>query len=953
MSQITFETATHLGTALATLLARRYLTDPGARYDAASGLATGKVPDEMDRRELGRQLEGIADRIVRRLRSFITTATRVPSDVDAEAVARELRAVLEVPFGIELLAGREAEPAGLTRHLQQESSSRAVKLSAAQARLHGIALERSVRFLFQATTVLPRFDALQVPEVLTRLAHSGLDVELVLRAVETVEDRVESPTGDWRVEADYRIALIEEVDRVDLFGADIPPEAQRNLLTEAFVQLNVTGREDGGEEEHRLLSFESLLDRMSGDGGRLLIRGAAGSGKTTLLRWAALQAAGLERTREGSGWTLRRFDEVTKGELVPEPSWRTRVPILVFLRHVAEERMPRPEDFPALVAGGPGRPPETWIRSILASGQALVLLDGVDEVPRAVRDELAEGLRSLLGAFPGNSWVVTTRPDAVTVDWLDDMAFQKARVSPLSVQDRARFVRQWHKAVEGELTRRGRQADLSPEAEALIENLAENPALGPLATNPLLCAMICALHRERHRKLPEDEKDLVEALCHMLLHRRERESGLDASRFPESYRELNYRQKRALVQEIACNMVETGVSAVHTDVATAWIAEALARFPGRSAQEAGVVLETLIERSGMLRETGLDQVDFLHNTFKEYLAGERLADESRIEVLEEMALAEGSHRVALFAVACSNLSFASAFVRRLLYAPAKGPDEERARKVLALQCQAVALALDPDLLSRLEGLVAELFPPRSLEDAEALARLGDAAVPHLARREGMAEEEAVASVRALRLIHTGAARKRLREYRDARSWPVAVELAQAVNPLEIPLVRERVLEGNQVPPEIVRQVTDLSPLAGLEGVTTLDLTNTWVSDLAPLAGLSSLQRLDLDGTQVSDLAPLAGLSGLERLNLARTQVSDLAPLAGLSSLQRLDLTGTQVSDLAPLAGLSSLESLDLSGTQVSDLAPLAGLSSLQGLDLKETQVSDLAPLAGLSSLQGL
>ncbi len=149
------------------------------------------------------------------------------------------------------------------------------------------------------------------------------------------------------------------------------------------------------------------------------------------------------------------------------------------------------------------------------------------------------------------------------------------------------------------------------------------------------------------------------------------------------------------------------------------------------------------------------------------------------------------------------------------------------------------------------------------------------------------------------------------------------------------------------------QVSDLSPLAGLASLQSLNLINNQVSDLSPLAGLASLQSLDLRDTQVSDLAPLAGLASLQTLTLWNNQVSDLAPLAGLASLQWLDLRNNQVSDLAPLAGLASLQRLDLRNTQVSDLAPLAGLASLQTLNLWITQVSDLAPLAGLASLHWL
>jgi Leucine-rich repeat (LRR) protein len=45
-------------------------------------------------------------------------------------------------------------------------------------------------------------------------------------------------------------------------------------------------------------------------------------------------------------------------------------------------------------------------------------------------------------------------------------------------------------------------------------------------------------------------------------------------------------------------------------------------------------------------------------------------------------------------------------------------------------------------------------------------------------------------------------------------------------------------------------VVDLSPLAGLPGLRTLELSDTRVTDLSPLAGLTGLRRLWLDHTHV-------------------------------------------------------------------------------------------------------
>jgi Leucine-rich repeat (LRR) protein len=100
------------------------------------------------------------------------------------------------------------------------------------------------------------------------------------------------------------------------------------------------------------------------------------------------------------------------------------------------------------------------------------------------------------------------------------------------------------------------------------------------------------------------------------------------------------------------------------------------------------------------------------------------------------------------------------------------------------------------------------------------------------------------------------------------------------------------------------------PDAWVPFITELKFRQRGLRDLTPLAGLTALQTLDCSGTRVAALAPLAGLSGLQRLGCSVNLVWDLAPLAGLRAPQMLHCSYTRVSDLTPLAGLSRLQTLD-------------------------------------------
>jgi Leucine-rich repeat (LRR) protein len=258
---------------------------------------------------------------------------------------------------------------------------------------------------------------------------------------------------------------------------------------------------------------------------------------------------------------------------------------------------------------------------------------------------------------------------------------------------------------------------------------------------------------------------------------------------------------------------------------------------------------------------------------------------------------------------------------------------------MALRCRAAALYVDDELDLHVQQLTTTLFPPRNMEDAEALATGGNTAVPFLRYDKNLEAMETAASVRALRLIGTSQARQALSEYLGDRRLAVLSELAQAVNPLEIEWVQEQLLAAKLLPPEIAAQVADLSPLTMLPNLQSINLRGTQVEDLSALANLSSLQSIDLFRTKVADLSPLATLTNLRSLDLFETLVEDLSPLAKLTNLQSLDLFGTKVADLSPLAALVNLERLHLTGTQVEDLSPLVGLSKLRWLDIRNTRIT--------------
>lgn len=158
----------------------------------------------------------------------------------------------------------------------------------------------------------------------------------------------------------------------------------------------------------------------------------------------------------------------------------------------------------------------------------------------------------------------------------------------------------------------------------------------------------------------------------------------------------------------------------------------------------------------------------------------------------------------------------------------------------------------------------------------------------------------------------------------------------------LPDLRELNLEGNNI--------SDLTFASKLTQLTSLNLGDNPISDLTPLAKLTGLNELGIDFGKVSSLSPLSTLTGLRRLSMAHNVVADLKPLEGLTGLTDINLNFNSVSDISPLAKLTKLKELAICDNGIVSLSPLSKLTGLEYLMLDDNKISDVAPLYGLSNL---
>ena len=153
-------------------------------------------------------------------------------------------------------------------------------------------------------------------------------------------------------------------------------------------------------------------------------------------------------------------------------------------------------------------------------------------------------------------------------------------------------------------------------------------------------------------------------------------------------------------------------------------------------------------------------------------------------------------------------------------------------------------------------------------------------------------------------------------------------------------------------------IEDLSELRGLAGLRTLIISQTPFSvrhqlNISAIASLMNIETINLNGSRVNNLEPLRGLMKLVSLNIGGSLVRDLSPIKNLELLTSLDVRDSRVTDLSVLDGADALEELSVDEKQVPSLTRLSHLAKLYKLNIITHEPLDMMPVGTLSNLKSL
>ncbi|HEX3047374.1 MAG TPA: SUMF1/EgtB/PvdO family nonheme iron enzyme [Bacillota bacterium] len=354
-----------------------------------------------------------------------------------------------------------------------------------------------------------------------------------------------------------------------------------SILFDPLERKQVASCREESTEDHDL-DIHEAVKRFT----RVVIIGDPGCGKTTSLRYLAYNHACLNLGRLSQNQEPEQLPVYIPLGIYGDPNKSLRDYLWDVVRSYA---------LPLSLADDL----ETYVKN----GQALLLIDGLDEVPTESRRQVARMFEGLMNRFQAHPVVLTSR----VIGFEHSLPGTVLEVLPLSPALIEHFIHGWFSVI-------GRDKD----GAVLCRQIAAQRRLLELAYNPFLLSLI-ALIFEQGEQLPERRVDLYKLCVITLLELWDKERGLDRNRFDRT-------MKEDFLMELALYFYETGPSRL-LPIREVFKQAGLIVDRLRLACDSKAILNEIEQNSGLLQKVSYQHYAFPHRTLFEYFTARALIAE--------------------------------------------------------------------------------------------------------------------------------------------------------------------------------------------------------------------------------------------------------------------------------------------------------------------------------------